>query len=135
MTSIKILRLPKRYQRGAGWGNVFARISSILRPFLSSAVRAGKPIAQNTIKRLANESIKTGANIISDIAEGQNVKEAIKKRGKEGLSTGKDILVDEVKKGINRQVGGKSHSHQKGGRKKLGVQHKKIKKKKSKFLF
>ena len=133
MTSIRILRLPNKYQKGAGWGNVFSRITSFLRPFLSSAIRAGKPMAQNAIKQIANESIKTGANIISDITEGQNIKESIKQRGKQGLKSGKNILVDEVKKGINRQMGGKSHSSKATTTKTKGVHKKQKKKKKLKF--
>ena len=116
MTNIRILRLSDRFQRGRGWGNVFGRIASFLRPLLSSALRAGKPVAQKALKRIANESIKTGANIISDIAEGQDVKEAIRQRAKEGVKAGKDIVLDEVRKGINSQRGGKrKHKLQGGG--------------------
>lgn len=124
MTSIRILRLPKVAQRGYGVGGVFSRIFSSLKPFISSLLRSGRPLAQKALKHVGEQAIETGSKIISDVAAGEDVKSAVKSRGKEALKKGKDAVLKKAKdiaeKGINRQTGGRKRKRKKnlkGGKK------------------
>ena len=110
MGNIRVLRLPRVYQRGNGLGGLILRkVGSFLRPLFSSFLHAAKPIAKETLKKLGKEGIKEGAQLLTDIAEGQNVKEAVKNSAKRGLKKGKDVVIDEIANTIKRA--------QKGGRK------------------
>ena len=129
MSNIRILRLPN--QRGRGWGNVMSRFSNFLRPLFSSVIRSAKPIASRTLRRLGEEGIKEGAQIISDLATGD--KEVVKKKLKKGLKRGKEILVDEIENHINSsQTGGKKRKKLQTKRKK---KYKKKVRKKSDMIF
>ena len=141
MSTIQILRLPKLRQRGNGWGNIWSRLRTFLRPILSSVVEKAKPIGKDMLKRVGEQSIKTGADILSDVAKGAPVGDTIKSRVKQGVSEGKEQVVDSFKKGIKRQTGGKkrhttSRQVGKGRKKNLSKKkNKKISKKKSKYIF
>ena len=61
-----IYSTPPFVQRGHGLGNVLAGLFRTLRPILWSGA---KSIGKETLKALGREALRTGTNIIRDIAE------------------------------------------------------------------
>lgn len=62
------------YQRGAGIGNIFGRL-----------FRFVSPIAKLAMKSIGKQALTTGADILSDVVKGRNIKESAKKHGKAAL--------------------------------------------------
>jgi len=63
------------YQRGGGLGSIFRGI-----------FRALLPIAKSAGKSIGRQALATGAQIAADVAGGEGIKAATKRRGREGLS-------------------------------------------------
>ena len=124
MSSIRVLRLPYRSQRGQGIGSVFKKFTNILRPLYTAILKKATPVVKNSLKRLGTETVKEGVGLISDLASGANLKEAAKGRLKAGLKKGKDIVLDEISSSIKaKQEGGRRlkrvKKHQGGSGKKV----------------
>jgi len=66
------------YQRGHGFGSFFRGLLRFIKPvFKSDIVRSGA-------KALARQAAETGAQVMGDISEGQNVRQSLKQRAGEG---------------------------------------------------
>ena len=76
------------YQRGAGLGSIFA-----------SLFRAIAPMAKSAAKTVGKRALNAGLNVASDVLSGQNPKEALKMRGKE---MGGDLIQD-VKSAVRKR--------------------------------
>ena len=63
-----------RVQRGHGLGGLFKSLGVALLPALKSGG-----------KFLGKELLSTGSRVFSDVLEGRNVKDSLRRRGKEGL--------------------------------------------------
>lgn len=63
------------YQRGAGLGSIFRGI-----------FRALLPIVKHAGKAIGKQALSTGAEIVSDVAAGNSIKEAVKRRTKAGTA-------------------------------------------------
>jgi len=63
------------YQRGGGLGSIFRGI-----------FRALLPIAKSAGKNIGRQALATGAQIAADVAGGEGIKAAAKRRGREGVS-------------------------------------------------
>ena len=77
------------FQRGGGLGN-----------FLGRLFRFILPVAKKVGKAVGKQALASGAEIISDAAQGKNFKESVKKRGRAGAGQ----LADKV--GKNMRGGG-----------------------------
>ena len=83
----------KPYQRGYGFGSIFRRI--------------GIPI----LKFFGKELLKTGFNVGKDVLENKNFKEAIKKRGKEGIRSAAKRGLAEISAAFDQQGSGFKRRH------------------------
>ena len=73
----------RRYQRGDGLGSIFGGL-----------IRAAAPLLKRGAKTLGRQALKTGLNIVGDVAEGKNFKQSAKSRLK---STGQALLQKAVR--------------------------------------
>ena len=65
-----------QYQRGHGLGGLLRIATRLARPLIRSAV----PILKRGAKRFGKRALRTTADIMGDVVEGQNVKRAAKRR-------------------------------------------------------
>lgn len=79
------------YQRGAGLGSLFAGL-----------FRAILPLAKSAAKSVGREALATGADMASDILQGESIKRTVKRRGRKAASQ----LLKKASKKI-AQTGGK----------------------------
>ena len=97
-------------QAGHGFSGVFKGITALFKPlirlFTGSTARksvdilrkvAAKPIAKTLIKSSKKELGKTALNVVSDILEGDNLKESLKKNGSSAV---KNIATASLKKAL-----------------------------------
>jgi hypothetical protein len=63
----------ERFQRGSGLGSIFG---SLLRSIL--------PMAKSVAKTVGKQALRTGAEVAQDYLQGENIRESIKTRGKQG---------------------------------------------------
>lgn len=63
-------------QQGHGLGGIFSSIFRAVTPLLRSAA----PVAKAAARTVAKEAAKTGAAILTDVAQGKRIKNAAKKR-------------------------------------------------------
>ena len=68
----------KRYQRGHGLGSISEGL-----------FKAAMPLLKKGAKTLERKALKTGLNIVGDVVQGRNIKQAAKSRLK---STGENLL-------------------------------------------
>ena len=88
-----------RNMRGHGLGGLFARLATMMRPLLQTAVRAAKPIAKQTLKELGRQGMEVVGSTLTDVIEsGVPVKEAIKKNARGGVRQ----AAETVKRGAKR---------------------------------
>ena len=85
-----------RYQRGAGFGQVF---SGLFRSILPLARRAGQAIGKT--------ALKTGLNVAADTLDGEPLLDSLGKHGKEGAAS-------LLRRGARAMVGKKKKGNQKG---------------------
>ncbi len=64
------------YQRGGGLGSIFRGL-----------FRAILPVAKSVGRAVGKQALRTGAAVASDMADGANFKESIKKHGREGVKS------------------------------------------------
>ena len=101
---MKILRLPmrrihmQRNLRGHGLGGLFARLATLVKPILKTAVRSAKPYVKQTLKQLGKQGIQAASSTISDVVEGVPLKQAAKRNAVTSLQKVKQM----VKKGAKR---------------------------------
>ena len=76
------------YQRGAGIGSLFRGLFRALLPALSTV---GKTVGK--------QALTTGAQIASDIVAGEGIKEAAKKRGRQGAAKLFQAAADNLQQG------------------------------------
>ena len=101
---MKILRLPmrrihmQRNLRGHGLGGLFARLATLIKPILKTAVRSAKPYVKQTLKQLGKQGIQAASSTISDVVEGVPLKQAAKRNAVTSLQKVKQT----VKKGAKR---------------------------------
>ena len=101
---MKILRLPmrrihmQRNLRGHGLGGLFARLVTLVKPILKTAVRSAKPFVKQTLKQLGKQGIQAASSTISDVVEGVPLKQAAKRNAVTSLQKVKQT----VKKGAKR---------------------------------
>ena len=101
---MKILRLPmrrihmQRNLRGHGLGGLFARLATLVKPILKTAVRSAKPFVKQTLKQLGKQGIQAASSTISDVVEGVPLKQAAKRNAVTSLQKVKQT----VKKGAKR---------------------------------
>lgn len=79
-----------RGRHGAGLGNVFRNIWRYLRPLATSAAKA-----------VGQEGAETGARILSNLAQGANLKETLETEGKEGVAK----ILEKASKKLQRGSG------------------------------
>ena len=122
---MKILRLPmrrihmQRNLRGHGLGGLFARLATLVKPILKTAVRSAKPFVKQTLKQLGKQGIQAASSTISDVVEGvplkqaakrnavtslQKVKQTVKKGAKRAATTSIAAVREDIKR--RRQTGG-----------------------------
>lgn len=110
---MRIIQLPssRRHMKGAGIGNLFAKLTTFVRPLLKTAFRAARPIAKKTIKQIGREGVNAAGNTLSDVLMKKTApKEAIKKNMKKTVNTAKQgakralsAAISEVGKDIKRR--------------------------------
>lgn len=76
-------------QAGTGFGSVYAgnvyQRGHGIGSFLGGLFRCVFPLIKTGTKTIGSELLKTGANIVSDIARNENIDMSIKRRGKETI--------------------------------------------------
>jgi hypothetical protein len=82
---MQTIKLPRRVHYGQGIGGLFSRMFSFVKPLISTAVRASKPILKNVLKDAGREGLKVGAEFIGDVLNGKNGKQSLAARSKKGL--------------------------------------------------
>ena len=90
--------------RGHGWGGLFSRLTSYVKPLLKSAVRAARPVARETLRELGEQGLNVATSTLSDIAEGNNVKEALKRNVRRGATRAKSTLKTGVKRAAKQSI-------------------------------
>ena len=101
---MKILRLPmrrihmQRNLRGHGLGGLFARLATLVKPILKTAVRSAKPYVKQTLKQIGKQGVQAASSTISDVVEGVPLKQAAKRNAVTSLQKVKQT----VKKGAKR---------------------------------
>ena len=88
----------QRNLRGHGLGGLFARLATLVKPILKTAVRSAKPYVKQTLKQLGKQGIQAASSTISDVVEGVPLKQAAKRNAVNGLQKAKQT----VKKGAKR---------------------------------
>ena len=83
------------YQRGNGLGSFFGRLFRSILP-------VAKNIGKSALKTVGKEALHLGANVMNDVVQGQNIKQALKTRGKK--STQK--LINRAATVVKKQTGG-----------------------------
>ena len=63
-----------RYQRGHGLGGIFRGL-----------FRAATPLLKKGAMALGKQIIRSGSRVVKDVAAGKNFKQALRRRGKQGL--------------------------------------------------
>ena len=72
------------HQQGYGIGSFFASLFRKVMPLVSKTV---VPILKNTAKSAGKSLLRTGTKVLSDVVlDNTNIKESIKRRGKEGFN-------------------------------------------------
>ena len=84
--------------RGHGLGGLFARLATLVKPILKTAVRSAKPFVKQTLKQLGKQGIQAASSTISDVVEGVPLKQAAKRNAVTSLQKVKQT----VKKGAKR---------------------------------
>lgn len=69
-------------QQGHGLGGIFSSIFRAVTPLLRSAA----PVAKAAARSAVSEAARTGAEILSDVAQGADVKQAAKSRSQKALN-------------------------------------------------
>ena len=92
-----------QYGRG-GVGSLFSRLASFLRPVLSKAVKVAAPHARQALKDVGREGLQVAANTLSDVVQGKNSKESLKRNLEEGKTNAVKKLKTNVKKGYEAIV-------------------------------
>lgn len=78
-----------QYQRGHGLGSFFKGLFKML-----------VPVGKKVVKSVGKEALKAGAGIAGDIAQGENFKESLKRRGIRAASN----LGDQAAKALNSKA-------------------------------
>lgn len=135
---MRTIEIPRRYaygsMRGNGIGGIFSRL---IKPLIKSAIRIGKPIAKESLKKIGKIGLETASNVVSDMATGVRPKQALK----QNLSRGVISAKREVKKGGKKTLsslkkhikGGKQYGT--GKRKRSGARSRSRKTRKKNQLF
>ena len=94
---MRTIEIPRKYaygnnMRGNGIGGIFSRL---IKPLIKSAIRIGKPIAKQSLKKIGKIGLETASNVVSDMVTGVQPKQALK----QNLSRGVNSAKKEVKKG------------------------------------
>lgn len=76
-----------------GLGNLFRSLAKVVTPLVKKGAKA-----------LGNIAMKTGADLLGDVAAGKNVKEAVKARGLQAVDAAKTKALEHIRqKNTNRQ--------------------------------
>jgi hypothetical protein len=67
-------------QQGHGLGGIFGRLFRAVVPLFKKAA----PVLTSAAKTVAKEAVRSGANVLSDVAEGEDIKDALSNRSREG---------------------------------------------------
>ena len=70
-----------RIQRGAGVGDILRRLWRFVLPLAAKAGKAAAPV----IKELGREGLMAGSRVMSDVANGGDLKESVINEGRQGL--------------------------------------------------
>lgn len=73
-------------QRGGGVGDVLRRLWRFVVPLASRAGHAIAPIAREIGKEIGKEGLMAGSRVLSEVAEGANVKEALTSEGRASVN-------------------------------------------------
>lgn len=84
------------YQRGNGLGSFFGRLFRSILP-------VAKKVGKSALKTVGKEALKFTGNVIGDVAEGENIKKSIQRRGKQ---SGQDVL-KKASAALVKQSGGR----------------------------
>ena len=131
---MKILRLPmrrihmQRNLRGHGLGGLFARLATLVKPILKTAVRSAKPFVKQTLKQLGKQGIQAASSTISDVVEGVPLKQAAKRNAVTSLQKVKQTVKKGAKRAATASIAGVREDikrrRQTGGAKQKTVAHK-----------
>lgn len=69
-------------QHGHGLGGIFSSIFRAVTPLLKTAA----PVAKAAAKTVANEAARTGVEILSDVAQGADIRQAAKSRSRKAVN-------------------------------------------------
>ena len=109
---MKILRLPmrrihmQRNLRGHGLGGLFARLATLVKPILKTAVRSAKPFVKQTLKQLGKQGIQAASSTISDVVEGVPLKQAAKRNAVTSLQKVKQTVKKGAKRAASASIAG-----------------------------
>lgn len=109
---MKILHLPmrrihmQRNLRGHGLGGLFARLATLVKPILKTAVRSAKPYVKQTLKQLGKQGIQAASSTISDVVEGVPLKQAAKRNAVNSLQKAKQTVTKGAKRAASASIAG-----------------------------
>ena len=109
---MKILRLPmrrihmQRNLRGHGLGGLFARLVTLVKPILKTAVCSAKPFVKQTLKQLGKQGIQAASSTISDVVEGVPLKQAAKRNAVTSLQKVKQTVKKGAKGAATASIAG-----------------------------
>ena len=90
------------HQRGYGLGGIFKGL-------------ARSPILRKALVHVGKKALETGGRVISDLANGKNIKESIKQRSKEGAKQVFKDFLDGPPRASSSRLSGSSIKHLTGG--------------------
>lgn len=68
-------------QQGHGIGGIFRSLFRTVVPLFQKAA----PVLKSVAKSAAKEAVRTGANVVDDLLDGDNIKDSLSKRGNEAI--------------------------------------------------
>ena len=101
---MRIIQLPshRRNMRGAGIGSLFAKLTTLVKPLLKTAIRTARPIAKTTLKKLGSEGLNVATSTMADVlTNNMGVKEAAQKNLKKGWTRAKKTVKRNAKRALS----------------------------------
>ena len=90
--------------RGSAWQMGHGQMEYGLGNLFRSLAKVVTPLVKKGAKALGNIAMKTGADLLGDVAAGKNVKEAVKARGLQTVDAAKTKALEHIRqKNTNRQ--------------------------------
>ena len=86
-------------QMGYGLGNLFRSLAKVVAPLVKKGAKA-----------LGNIAMKTGVDLLGDVAAGKNVKEAVKARGLQAVDAAKTKALEHIRQKTQTGSGRRARS-------------------------